>query len=274
MRRVFGALLVVIALCSGATLYLFFAPFASSKSTDASGDLDLAFRPHPGAQLPLGAVLTDESGGTVHLQNFFATTPVVLVLDYLRCTSLCGVTLRNIVQALGRLPLEPGRDYQVIAISIDPRDKPADAATARTKYATLLGRSGAATALHFLMGPPGAVRQIADTVGFRYRYDKLLDAYIHPAGFVVVSADGVVSRYIEGVAPSAQELIGAFTDAQQDKSTGPLDRILLFCHIQGAPLGRYTLPVLAALMGGNIVAGFAAIAIFVSVRRRAGRAHV
>lgn len=274
MRRALGAMLVIVTLCSGAALYLFFAPSASSASTGASDDLDLAFRPHPGARLPLTIMLTDEDGRAVPLRTFFAKTPVVLVFEYLRCTSLCGVTLRNIVQNLDRLPLVPGRDYQVVAISIDPRDMPADAAEARVKYAALFDRAGAATGLHFLTGPPAAVRQIADTVGFRYRYDKLLDAYIHPAGFVVVSADGVISRYFEGVASSGNDLLGAFADAQQDKSIGPLKRILLFCHIQGAPLGRYTVPVLAALMGGNIVAGLAAIAIFVSVRRRSGRAHV
>jgi protein SCO1/2 len=274
MRRALCVLLTLIALCSGVALYIFLAPSLSSASPGRGNDLDLAFRPHPGARLPLAAVLTDESGRAVPLHNFFNKTPVVLVLEYLRCTSLCGVTLRNLVETLDRLPLVPGRDYQVVAVSIDPRDKPADAAAARDKYAALLGRAGGAAGLHFLTGPQAAVRQIADTVGFRYRYDKLLDAYIHPAGFVVVSPDGAISRYIEGIAASGSELIAAFADAQQDKSVGPLTRILLFCHIQGAPLGKYTVPVLAAFMLADVAAGLAALAIFFAIRRRSDRAHV
>jgi protein SCO1/2 len=267
-------MLAVVALCSGAALYLFFGPTASSEPAGAPSDLDLAFRPHPGARLPLAAVLTDENGHAVPLQTFFQKTPVVLVLDYLRCTSLCGVTLRNLVGALDRLPLVAGRDYQVVAISIDPRDTPADAAAARAKYAALLDQAGGAAGLHFLTGPQTAVRQIADTVGFPYRYDRLLDAYIHPAGFVIASPDGTISRYVEGVAVTSQDLIGAFSDAQQDRSVGPVERILLFCHIQGAPLGRFTVPVLAAFMLADVAAGIAALAIFVAIRRRAEGVHV
>ena len=274
MRRVLGALLILIALCSGAALYIFLGPSASSASPGRGDDLQFAFDPHPGARLPLAAELTDEAGRTVPLSSFFSNTPVILVLDYLRCTSLCGVTLRNIVQTLNGIPLVPGRDYKIVAISIDPRDTPANAAASRAKYAALFDRPGAAAGLHFLTGSPAMVRQIAGTIGFPYRYDKLLDAYIHPAGFVVASPNGVISRYIEGIATSSQELIHAFADAQQDKSISPLTRILLFCHIQGAPLGKYTVPVLAALMGANILAGIVALAIFVSVRRASGRAHV
>jgi len=274
MRRALWAMLAVVALCSGAALYLFLGPSASSVSPGVPSDLDLAFRPHPGARLPLAAVLTDEDGRTVPLQTFFKKTPVVLVLDYLRCTSLCGVTLRNLVGALNRLPLVAGRDYQVVAISIDPRDKPADAAAARAKYTALLDQAGGAAGLHFLTGSQAAVRQIADTVGFPYRYDRLLDAYLHPAGFVIASPDGKISRYVEGVAVTDQGLIGAFADAQQDKSIGPVERIVLFCHIRGAPLGRFTVPVLAAFMLADIVAGFGALAIFVAIRRRSGRVHV
>jgi protein SCO1 len=191
------------------------------------------------------------------------------VLEYLRCTSLCGVTLRNLVAGtLNRLPLEAGRDYQLVAVSIDPRDKPSDAAAAQAKYAGLLER-GDKSGLHFLTATPAAVREIADTVGFRYRYDSFLDAYIHPTGFVVAAPDGVISRYVEGIADSPQELLGSFADAQQDKSPGLLTRIVLLCHVQGVPLGRFTAPVMAALMLGNIASGLSLIGLFVAIRRQA-----
>jgi protein SCO1/2 len=124
--------------------------------------------------------------------------------------------------------------------------------------------------VHFLTGSPSSVKEIADTVGFPYRYDKLFDAYIHPAGFIVAASDGVISRYIEGVAFTSHTLLDAIAAAEQDKSQGPLTRLLLLCHIQGAPLGRLTVPVLAAFMLADIVAGFAAIAIFTGIWRRQG----
>lgn len=269
MKRLAYALICLFALC-GALLMAGFTREFSKPEAPAAGDLaSLSFHPHPGARLPLTEKLVDEDAHAVELGAYFNRSPVILVLEYLRCSSLCGVTLRNLIgDTLKRLPLQPGRDYQLVAVSIDPRDKPSDAAESAAKYAALLDRDNGRAGVHFLTGEAAAVRRIADVIGFPYRYDSLLDAYIHPAGFVVAAPDGVVSRYVEGFSASPSELIAAFADAEQDKSQGPLTRLLVLCHIQGSPLGRWTGPVLAAFTVAEIGAGLAAIAIFVAVRRR------
>jgi protein SCO1/2 len=219
--------------------------------------------------LPLVSQL-QESGRAVGLGDYFSKSPVILVLDYLRCTSLCSMTLRNLIEALDALPLAAGGDYQLIAISIDPRDTPADAESAKAKYAGLMRQQSAGVGLHFLTGAPETVRQIADVVGFPYRYDKMTDAYMHPAGFVVATSRGAISRYVEGVAVTPQELLAAFADAQQDKSPDLITRIVLFCHVQGAALGRFTVPVLAAFMLAEIAAALGALLIFAGIRQRPG----
>src|SRR4029079_710014 len=68
------------------------------------------------------------------LAAFFTGKPVILVLEYLRCRTLCGVTLERLVAALDALPLEAGADFNLLAISIDPRDTPEDAAAVKAKY--------------------------------------------------------------------------------------------------------------------------------------------
>ena len=270
MKRAAWILLVVAALCAGALVIGLTLPNVSRSASVSYSDLAaLAFRPHPGGRLPLNTTLIDETGRSVAFGTFFDKLPVILVLDYLRCTSLCGVTLRNLIAGtLDKLPLEAGRDYQLVTVSIDPRDTPADAAAARAKYAGLLDRPGAERGLHFLTAPEAPLREIADAVGFPYRYDSLLDAYIHPAGFVIASPDGVISRYVEGISIAPRDLVGALADAEQDKSQDLLTRLILLCHVQGAPLGRFTVPVLAAFTAANLAAGFALIAHFAAIRRR------
>lgn len=270
MRRAAWVLLVVAALCTGALVAGLTLPGQSRPIGGGNSELAaLAFQPHPGARLPLHTALIDETGRPVTLGTYFGKSPIILVLDYLRCTSLCGVTLRNLIAGtLDKLPLEPGRDYQLVAISIDPRDTPVDAATARAKYAGLLDRPGAERGLHFLTAPEAVVRQIAEAVGFPYRYDSLLDAYIHPAGFVIASADGMLSRYVEGLSIAPHDLVAALADAEQNRSQDLLTRLILLCHVQGAPLGRFTVPVLAAFTAANLAAGFALIFHFAAIRRR------
>jgi protein SCO1/2 len=261
MKRIACALIVFVALCTGAVLIIVLPPTLAASRTARS---DLAIQPHPGAPLPLDTRLTDESGRAVSLGDYFKRSPVVLVLDYLRCTSLCGVTLHSIVDALDALPLVAGRDYQLVAVSIDPRDSPADATAARAKFAP----AGHDAGLHFLTASAAASQDIADAAGFPYRYDKLLDIYIHPAGFFVSTRDGIINRTIEGAAVSSAELLDALAHAQQGKPQDLITRIVLLCHVQGAPLGRFTVPVLGAFMTAEIAAALSALAIFVRIRRR------
>jgi len=193
----------------------------------------------------------------------------VLVLEYLRCQTLCGLTLRNAIEALGALPRESAAGVAVVAIDIDPRDAPADAARAKAKY--LAGSREPGGNIHFLTGPPTAVRPIADAVGFPYRYDAATDQYLHPAGFAVAAPDGTVSRYVLGVGALPDELRQALDNAAAGRTAGPLTRLLLLCRGDGARIGRYTLPVLAAFTAADLVATAGAIVLFAAIRRRRRR---
>jgi protein SCO1/2 len=243
---------------------------SGTKNALAAEDLaEFAFAPHPGAQLPLDAQLLDEQGRIVPLGRYFAGKPVVLVLDYLRCKTLCGLTLENLFAGLGRLPLNAERDFQVVVITIDPRDKQADLAAAKARYRAAYGNPADAEGWHFLTGPQPVVRSLADRVGFHYRYEPALDQYIHPAGFMVAAADGHISRYILGVSPGAEELRAALADANEgQRLVGLVTRLLLLCHGNVPPLGRYSLPIERAFLVANILAIIGGVAAFVAIRRR------
>ena len=238
-------------------------------ATAAAGDLsEFAFRPHPGAHLPLAAELVDEHGRQVLLGQFFTGKPVLLVLDYLRCKTLCGLTLENLVTSLDALPLDAGRDFQVVVISIDPRDKPADVEAGKVKYLDRYHHPRGDDGWHFLTGPQATVQSIADTVGFPYHYEAALDQYIHPAGFVVAAADGSISRYLLGVDLQPADLNVALADAAQGKAVGLVERLLLLCHGKDPNLGPYSLTIEAAFIVANLMAMAGGAAIFVGIRRR------
>jgi protein SCO1/2 len=240
----------------------------TSGALAASNLSEFAFRPHPGGNLPLAAKFVDEKGREVLLGQFFTGKPVVLVLDYLRCKTLCGLTLENLVAGLDAVPLDAGRDFQVVVISIDPRDHPADVAAAKTKYLAGYQHPRPDDGWHFLTGPQGMVRAVAEAVGFPYRYEPALDQYIHPAGFVVTAPDGSISRYVLGVGAQSSELRRALADAAEGKAVGVLTKLLLLCHGNAPQLGRYTIPIEAAFAVANLLAMVGGLAIFVVIWRR------
>lgn len=247
------------------------APASAAPSSLTAQQLaGLAFSQHPGADLPLDAGLVDEQGRAVRLGDFFGRRPVLLVFDYLRCRTLCGFVLGDLAGALAHVPLTSGGDFSVVAISIDPRDTPADARQARQRYLARYGRPGAA-GWHFLTGPAASVRRIADAAGFRYRYDAASGEYAHPAGLVVAGADGRIARYILGIDYRPLDLRLALTDAGNGAISSPVADILLLCFHYDPTKGRYDAPIMTAMRiaGGVTLLGIIALVMALS-RPKAG----
>ena len=107
--------------------------------------------------VPLDLVFHDESGATIPLRQYFGDKPVVLSLVYFRCPRLCPMTLRETVTRLGRISLQPGRDYEVVVVSFDPTDTPADAAQQKAAYAKQFRGTGFNSGFHFLTGTEASV---------------------------------------------------------------------------------------------------------------------
>lgn len=260
MRRVLAAALVLAALT---------VPPAPAKAALTQAQLgDLAFRQHPGAALPLDAALADENSREVRLGDFFAAgRPVILVLDYLHCKTLCGFVLGGLAHALAQLPLAAGKDYAVVALSIDPRETAADARSARSRYLARAAH-GDGAGWHFLTGEEPAVRRIADAVGFPYRYDPELDQYAHPAGFVVASPDGTIARYILGVGYAPGDLRSAIGAAEQGRVAAALSRLLLLCYGHDPQQGRYTRPIELAVILANLAGILGLVTVIARIHRR------
>ena len=197
---------------------------------DASAFRGLSFRQHPGAQLPLDAQLLDQSGRQVTLGMELGGRPTVLVLEYLRCQNLCSLVLSGATGAMTRGGLTPGKDVNLVAISIDPRDTTTDAAVSAAMYSRRFPDAAeAAQGIHFLTGSPDQVARVARAVGFPYRLDRQSDQFAHPAGFVVTTPSGRISRYMLGLNPPAAALREAVRQAARGTVTPAAHPLLLLC---------------------------------------------
>jgi protein SCO1/2 len=245
---------------------------ARSSAVDLQSFRSLAFRQHPGAQLPLDAALRDESGRPVTLANEFRGRPAIVVLEYLRCQNLCNLVLASTVNAMRQAKLVPGRDLDLVAISIDPRDTAADGTAARTHYAAAFPDPKiAANGLHFLTGAPQQVARVADAVGFSYRYVRGSGQFAHPAGVVVTTPGGRISRYMLGLDPPPAALRTAVAEAGQGDVQPAAHPLLLLCFgydpDEGTAAALAMRLVRIVSLGG--VLGIALLIGLLSFRRRA-----
>ena len=223
-----------------------------------------------GAVVPAGAPFVDETGRAVRLSDYLGGPPVVLVPVYYTCPNLCGSTLADLAFALRRMPLNPGRDYRVVAVSIDPHEGPADAG--RAKARALAGDASAelAAATHFLTGPEASSAALMQAIGFRYRWDDQIKQYVHLSGVALLTSDGRLARWLPGIGLEPADLRMAVAEAGRNGIAGAVDRLLLLCSHYDPQTGRYTSFVDVALkIGGvGIVAALVIPIAFALVRER------
>lgn len=214
----------------------------------------VAFAQHLDAQLPLDTPLRDEQGRDVKFGDFFnKKKPVVVLFVYYECPMLCTLELNGLVRNLRALTMSAGNEFDIVTVSIDPTETPALARAKKAGYLRRYGRPGAEKGWHFLTGAEPNIRRLADTVGFTYVYDPKSKQYAHPAGLVVATPSGRLSRYIYGVDFPANNLRWSLIDASSGKVGTPVDRLLLMCFHYDPSTGRYNFAVMSTVRAAGVL---------------------
>jgi protein SCO1/2 len=203
--------------------------------------------------IPLNLTFRDEHGATVELAQFFKGKPVILTLVYYNCPMLCTQVLNSLDRSLETLPLEIGKDFNVVTVSIDPTDRAPLADAKHAMYAGMYGRPGAQYGWHFLTGDQPQIQALADAVGFRYVYDPDSKQYAHASGIMVLTPDGKISRYFYGVVYPSRDLKLGLIDASSGKVGSVADQVLLFCYHYDPHTGKYGLLISRVVQLGGVV---------------------
>jgi protein SCO1 len=220
--------------------------------------------------LPLDAAFRNEAGATVHLGDYFGKRPVVLVFAYYDCPMLCTMVINGLSSALGVLSLNPGKDFEIVTVSFNPRDTPASATAKKAAYLERYRHTGAAESWHFLTGDQPQIDRLTKAAGFRYVWDEQTKQFAHPSGVIVATPDGRLAKYLFGIEYGPRDLRLAIVEASRGKVGTAADALLLYCYHYDPMTGRYGL----SIMRGIRIAGAAtvlAIGTFIMVMLRRER---
>lgn len=247
-------------------ILLLLLPVAAYPAPDLSG---FAFRQNQGAQVPMDAHFTEADGKPVQLQDVLGTRPAILALGYFHCPNLCGVVRGDLMNAL----VESGlRDYTLIVMSIDPREKPRDARDAMTQEKARYDPPDAEGGWHYLTGAADQISRVEHAVGFKAQYDEALQQFIHPAGLVFLTPRGRVSGYLLGVGYKPGDLQAGVTRARSGGLEKAALPVLLLCFHYNKTTGRYSLAVMRLVSIGAgltvlVVGGMIGLAVRQERRR-------
>ncbi len=204
------------------------------------------------AAVSLDRTFRDEHGKTVALRNFFGKKPVILTLVYYQCPMLCTEVLNGLLNSLKEVPLEIGKDFEVVTVSIDPKDSSGMAEAKQTMYTGLYGRPGAIHGWHFLTGDESQIKRLADDVGFRYAFDPATGQFAHASTIMLLTPEGRISRYFFGIRYAPRDVRLGLVEASAGKIGTVLDQVLLLCYHYDPLSGQYGLLISRVIKGAGI----------------------
>lgn len=219
-------------------------------------------------QVPLDLPFVDETGRDVTLGDYFGKRPVILALVYYECPMLCTQVLNGVVSALGVVKFNAGAEFDMIAVSINPKEGPGLAAQKKQAYVDRYKRPGTEHGFHFLTGTQESIDRLAQAVGFRYEYDAEIGQYAHGAGIEVITPRGVISKYFYGIDYAPRDLQFGLIEASEQKIGSRIDDVLLLCYHYDPATGKYGVVAVDAVRIGGVATVLAFLTfLFVSLRR-------
>jgi protein SCO1/2 len=212
---------------------------------------------HLNQQLPLDASFVDETGKPVKLGDYFGKHPAVISLVYDTCPLLCSEELDGLTSSLEMVKLTPGKDFDVVVLSIDPSDTPALAAKSKALYVKRYGRPETAAGWHFLTGQRPAIDAVTNAVGFGYVRvpgpDGRLSQFAHASSIEIVTPEGKLAQYYLGVEYSPKDILLGLIDASGNKIGSPVANILTYCYHYDPQTNRQSLRIARVVQLGGIV---------------------
>ena len=240
----------------------------------------IAVTQHLNQELPLNAEFVDETGATVKLGDYFGKKPALLSLVYFNCTMLCSEELDGVTSSLEMVKLNPGKDFNVLVVSIDPSDTPEMAAKKKAFYVKRYGRPETAAGWHFLTGKKPAIDAVTGAVGFGYVKvagpDGTLSQFAHASSLEVVTTSGQIAQYYMGVEYSPKDVLLGLIEASGNKIGSPVANILTYCYHYDPQTNKHSLIVARVVqMGGMVTMAGLGGFMFLMFRRdiKLGREH-
>jgi protein SCO1/2 len=209
------------------------------------------------AQVPLDLQFRDETGKAVALGDYFGRRPAILAMVYYQCKMLCPEEINGLVGALEMVKFNPGKDFNVIFVSIDPTETPKIAAQEKAVYMKRYGRPGDADGWHFLTGQQPAINALATATGYGFARvpgpDGKMNQFAHASAIELLTPTGKLAQYYLGVEYAPKDIQLGLVEASGGQIGTPVDDILTYCYRYNPLLNRQDLIITRILQAACLL---------------------
>jgi protein SCO1/2 len=229
MKRFAIALVLLLPAGSALALTLLIWTYKVSGGP-AAGDPPKLFTPKRGATIPPELTFRDSEGTLVTMGQFGHDRPFILAPVYFKCPRMCSQVLQDLGDVLRGMEYTVGKEFDVVVVSFDPNEPPALAKANKKRMVEEYARPGSESGWHFLTGTKDQIDGLLDAIGYRVEWDEAGGQFMHDAGIVICSPDGVVVDYLQGLNYQPAQLRGALVQASEGKiRRGVMEQVLMPC---------------------------------------------
>ncbi len=251
---------------------------AGPANTQPSVLKGIGIAQHLNEQLPLDLTFTDDTGKQVQLAGYFGTKPAILALVYYQCPMLCSEELNGLTGALQMVDEVPGRDFNIIVVSIDPSEGTDLAAAKKASYLKRYGHPETAGGWHFMTGTQPNIDALTKAVGFGYVKvpgpDGKLTQFAHASAIQLVTPQGRLAQYYMGVEYSPKDLRLGLIESSNNHIGSPVDNILTYCYHYDPQTNKHSLIIARVVqLGGAMTVILLGGFMWIMFRRDYRQAH-
>lgn len=226
------------------------------------------------ARLPLGLEFKDESGKKVTLGQYFGRKPVMISMIQLTCDQVCSAQMETMTASFNELQFSAGKEFEVLTVSIDPREGPLIAQDVKDERLKEYTRPSAKEGWHFLTGSEKSIKSLAAALGIKYIWDGGSKQFIHPDGIVLATPDGRIARYFMRLNYEPRALRFSVIEASKERVGSVIDQIALSCFHYNPQTGKYSFQVMSFVRVAGlatVIGGLLGICLTVMMEKKRGR---
>lgn len=219
-------------------------------------DVEIGVVEHLDEYLPDSISLINEKGEAVFLADVI-DKPTIINFVYYRCPGICSPLMEAVAGVMDKSDLVPGKDYQVLTISFDPTETIDLGIRKKANYLNLMSSKveEAKTGWLFFTSDSTSIARATNATGFRYK--RTGNDYLHAASLTVVSKDGKITRYLNGMFFQPFEWKMAVVEASKGQSGPTLNKVLRYCYSYDPAGQTYVMNI--TKVSGTIILFLAAV---------------
>ncbi len=248
---------IVFLICS----YTGFSQAVINPSAN-NEDVEIGVVEHLDEYLPDSISLINENGEKVWLADVI-DKPTIINFVYYRCPGICSPLMEAVAGVMDKSDMIPGKDYQVLTISFDPTETIDLGIRKKTNYLNLMSNKveEAKKGWLFFTSDSASIARATNATGFRYK--RTGNDFLHAASLTVVSPDGKITRYLNGMFFLPFEWKMAIIEASEGKSGPTLNKVLRYCYSYD-PVGQ-TYVMNITKISGTLILFFGALFLLILV---------